>query len=1025
MKIFLRILAFLLALFIVFASVINLYFTDERLQEMIMPQLREATGSNIQAETLSVTFFRTFPRFGLEISNLNVPDPEGETVASVEDVIISLELFPLMKNEISVSELSVNQPEIQYHVYEDSTTNIDFLLSDEPTAEEEGGYAISIPGFTLTNASLFYSDETTSTAAVLEQLDADISLFFTDIIESRISAELGSLSLTIDEQEYISNLSLSLDQTSTLDLENEQLQFTEGTFSVRGLALNLTGSVSNWSTTPAVSLQFESSSDNFGELLRLAPPQYDEALSNLETRGALLFEGMVNGELTDDSYPRFDVVLGVTDGFLQNPDLPEAIENINFRVLLNNDLATVEQFSAEAGVNSLAASGTIERPLETDAVFSLELDGNVDLATISSFYPLGESGIETLAGVLQTNARANGRIDQPENMTLSGRFALSDGLLKFTDVPNSIQDINARVTATESRIQIDESGFTAEENRFMLSGVINSPLSEEDRRVDVTADVNFDLNTIKNFYPIDEDTLRMDGKLLAQLSLNGKPDPDQLENVLQRGTVELTNGYIAHKSLTDPIENITFRAEARGNQLSITEAAFVNGENDLSLNGTITNYLSENPIVDLMVNGNAVASSMKNYYSLEPWIQELAGRAGLEINTAGPVNDIQDIALNGSLEFADIAASGDSLFLPVSDLSGNLNVTPDRMSLNNFSMKFGSSDISLEGEMNNYLGLLEQHSATETMPSVSGTYRSNFLNIDEMIDWDQESDSDPIPIELPEMTAAVHAGIDSIVIFGLPITDIAGEGRMNPDQLLVENAAAQLFDGLARGKLEWNVPEPLGTSMLFEGQLDSLRAGAFFRDTGFLGPESTLHQYITGTFSSEVTYRTELTPAVEPDISTTVAEGTFGMSRASIEGHPIQKKIAEFLKTPELEKLTLDEWNATFSIQDTVMTLENLSITSGNLGLRLDGSLHMLSDQINYKATLLLPERFKAGIASVISNRAADAMQLEDGRLAVPVRITGTTANPQIRPDTDTIDSIIQDYLRDGAGRILNRLFDG
>jgi hypothetical protein len=1025
MKIFLRVIAVLLAIFLIIAAVLNLYFTDERLQEMIIPELREATGSDIRADNLSITFFRTFPRFGLEISNLNVPDLQGETIASADDLVLSLELFPLLNNEISISDLSVNKPVINYRVYADSTTNVDFLLSDEQPAGDENGYAISIPGFTLTDGSLFYNDETTATRATLEQLNADISLFFSDVIESRVDAELGSLTLTVDEQEYLTDLSLSLDQTSTLDLENERFEFTEGTFSIRGLALNLTGSLSNWSSTPLLSLQFESTSDNFGELLRLAPPQYDEYLSSLETRGALLFEGTVDGELAEGSYPRFDVVLGVTDGFLQNPDLPEAIQNINFRILLNNDLATVEQFSAEAGVNRITASGTVERPLDPDAVFSLELDGDVDLATISSFYPLDETGIENLAGALQADARANGRIDQPENTTFNGNFILNDGLLKFADVPNSIRQINARVSASENRIQIDESGFTAEDNRFMLSGIINNPLSEEDRRVDVTADINFDLNTIKNFYPIDEDTLKMNGQLLAQLSLNGKPDPDQIENVLQRGTIELTNGFISHKSLTDPVENITFRAEARGNSLNIRQAEFVNGENDLSINGTVTNYLSDEPILDLMINGNAVASSMKNYYSLEPWIQELAGRADLAVNTSGPVNNIQNIALNGSLEFADIAASGDSLFLPVRDLSGRLDVTPDQMSLNNFFMRFGSSDISVEGNMRNYLGLLEEHATTETMPSVSGTYRSNFLNIDEMIDWDEESDSEPIPIELPELTASVDAGIDSLVIFGLPITEILGEGRLTPNNIFIENATANMFEGRASGNLEWNVPEPLQTSMLFEGKLDSLRAGAFFRDTGFLGPKSTLHQYITGTFNSQITYRTQLTPAVEPDISTTVAEGTFGMSRASIEGHPIQKKIAEFLKTPELGKLTLDEWNASFSIQDTVMTLENFSITSGNLGLRLDGSLHMLNDQINYKATLLLPERFKTGIASVISDRAANAMQLEDGRLAVPVRITGTTANPQVRPDTDTIDNIIQDYIRDGAGRILNRLFDG
>jgi hypothetical protein len=1026
MKIFLRIIAILLAIFIVFAAVINLYFTDERLQGMIIPELQEATGSNIEAEALSITFFRTFPRFGLEVSNLNVPDPNGETVASIEDIVLSLELFPLLSNEISISDLSVNRPSINYRVYADSSSNIDFLLSDEPAAEDESGYTISIPGFTLTDASLRYHDETTATLATLEQLDAEISLFFSDVIESRIDAELGSLSLEMDGQNYVNNLPLSLNQTSTLDLENEQFEFSEGTFSIRGLALNVTGSVRNWSSSaPGISLQFASTSDNFEELLLLAPPQYSDYLSSLDTRGALVFEGSVDGELTDGSIPRFDVVLGVTDGFLQNPDLPEAIENINFRLLLNNELATIERFSAEAGVNRITASGTVERPLDPDAIFSLELDGDIDLATISSFYPLDETGIENLAGELQADARANGRIDQPENTTFNGNFILSEGLLKFSDVPNSIRQINARVTASESRIEIDESGFTAEDNRFMLSGIISDPLSEDDRRVDVTADINFDLNTIKNFYPIDEDTLKMDGQLIAQLSLRGQPNPDQIENVLQRGTIELTDGYISHQSLTDPIENITFRTEARGNRLNISEAVFKNGENDLSLNGTITNYLSDDPILDLMVNGNAVASSLKNYYSLEPWVQELAGRAGLAVNTRGPVNSIQNIALNGSLEFSEIAASGDSLFLPVRDLSGRLEVTPDRMSLNNFSMMFGSSDISLEGNMNNYMGLLEEHTSTESMPAVSGTYRSNFLNVDEMIDWTEESDSEPIPIELPELTASVNAGIDSLVIFGLPITNILGEGRMAPNKLSVEDATAQMFDGQATGTFEWDVPSALQTSILFEGKLDSLRAGSFFRDTGFLGPKSTLHQYIAGTFNADINYRTQLSPAIEPDITTTQAEGTFGMSRASIEGHPIQNKLAEFLKTPELRKLTLDGWSAAFSIQDTVMTLENFSITSGNLGLRLDGSLHMLSDKIDYKATLLLPQRFKNGIASVISNRAADAMQLEDGRLAVPVRITGTTANPQVRPDTNTIDNLIQDYLRDGAGRILNRLFEG
>jgi hypothetical protein len=829
----------------------------------------------------------------------------------------------------------------------------------------------------------------------------------------------------MDGTQYISNLSLSLNQTSTLDLDNEILNFTEGTFSIRGLALNLTGSVSDWSSEePAVSLQFASTSENFGELLRLAPPNLEEYLTGLETRGSLVFEGSAEGRFSEESLPRFDLVIEVTDGFLQNPDLPEAIEDIHFQILFNNELATINNFRARAGVNSLAGSGTIERPLDDDGIFSLELDGDINLATVSSFYPIDELGIEDLAGLLRTSATATGRLDLPEEATFSGNFHLTNGMLKYADVPRAIEQINARVDANQDRIRIDESGFIAAENRFRLSGDILRPLDENQRSVDVRSNINFDLATIKEFYPIDEDTLSMRGHLVAEIALRGQPDPDQIESLLQQSTFELTNGYLFHQSMNTPLENILFRAEASGRRLAITEARFTSGENALSINGTVLSYLSDDPEVDLTFDGNAVFGSITNYISLEPWIQELTGDAVMNINVRGPANDVQQLALNGSLEVSNVTAIGDSIPLPVTELNGRMNITPQSMNLEGFTMNYGSSDIRLQGSLQNYMGFLDENNNEGNRPSITGTYHSNHLNIDEMIDWDEDSD-EPIPIELPNMTATVSATIDRITIFGLSITDIEGEGRLTPDLIQILDARAHLFDGTATGQMDWNIPDPLRSSITFNGNLEGLRADAFFRDTNFLGQGSTLHQYISGEFSSEINYTSQLNPDLEPDITTADASGTFGMTTARMSNHPIQMGVARFLNTSELESLAMDEWNASFSIQDTVMTLQNFRLTSDNLGVELEGTLHMVSDRINYRATLLLPERFKRGIATVISGRAADALQLEDGRIAVPVRITGTTANPQVRPDTETIDRIIRDYIEEGARDVLRRLFSG
>jgi hypothetical protein len=1026
MRTFLKIIAGILIFLILAGIGLNFYFTDERLKNIVLPKVREATGSDVQVENMSITFFRTFPSFGVELNSILVPDPEGESVATADELLLSLDFYSLFGDQISISNLDLRQPTVYYTIRPDSTTNIDFLFEafeSDTTATEESS-SISISGFELTDGAIHYVDQTTNSEAHLEDLDATISLTFSDIIESTIDAELASLSYSSGGTKYVENLALSMDQTSTLDMENEVLTFSEGTFSIRGLALNLTGSVSNWSSeAPEVSFQFSSSSDNFGELLRLAPPEYEEQLSGLETRGSLALEGTVEGAFSDDELPDFNIMVQVENGFLQDPELPEAIQNINISAVVNNELATIDRFSAEAGENHLEGSGRIERPLEEDASFTLDATGDVNLATVSSFYPIEDMGIERLSGQLNLDATANGRMDDLENAQFSGEFIFADGSLKYADVPNAIEAINARIKADQNRIDIAESGFTAETNEFKLSGTILNPLDEDQRTVDVVSNINFDLATIKNFYPIDEDTLQMRGKLIAEVALKGQPDPDQLETVLQRGTIDLTNGYISHKSLANPIEDFTIRAQAQGRQLTISEARFTNGENKLAMTGSVTDYLSEEPNINLTFDGNAVFSSITSYYSLEPLIQELTGNAVLNLNVRGPVGNMQNIALDGSLEVENVNARGDSLPLPITQLSGRMSASPNQMNLQQFSMNLGESDMQLQGSLQNYMSFLATDPST--MPSVNGTYTSSFLNMDEMIDWEEETDEDPIPIELPELTASVRAEIGELRIFGLSITNLSGNGQMTPGEIGVSNATAQLFDGEATGDMLWTISEPLNTNISFSGNLDSLQAKSFFRDTGFLGPQSTIHQYITGTFSADIDYSAQLQPNLSPDVSTADATGTFGMSKVRLAGHPIQAKIAEFLKTPELATLTLDRWNANFLMEGEIMTLENLTLTSGNLGLELNGTLNMLTDKIDYKATLLLPERFKKGIATVISGRAADALQLEDGRLAVPIEITGTTASPKIGPDTAKVDQIVRDYIRDGASNILKNLLDG
>ena len=1023
MKTFLKIIGVLAVVLITFVIALNLYFTDERLRTTMLPQVQEAAGSEVEIDRMSITFFRTFPRFGLEMQGLRIPDPAGEPVASFETVLLSVELFPLLKNEINITRLALTTPEIYYTVYPDSSSNIDFLLDDEDSEPSE--LNLNIPRIIITNGSLFYNDLTTLTHVRMTGLNTELSLFYSDLIETNMDATLASLSVDMDGVNYIRELPLSLNQTSILDLENERVTISEGILSIRGLSLDLLGSISSWSGgEPHFSLQFQSSSDNFGELLNLAPPGMNEHLSKMTTRGTLRLAGSVEGIYTEDTYPRIELTLAVADGYLQNPELPEAIEDIHFDIVFNNDLASIQNLKARAGNNHITGSGEVVNPLEDNATFSLDINGDMNLNTVSNFYSIDDLGIDELAGLLNFTATATGRVNTPEDAAFSGSFNLTEGRLKYADVPKTIENINFRLNANQDQVRIAESGLTAADNRFTLTGTISRPLDENARTIDIRSGIHFDLATIKEFYPIDEDTLAMRGLLTADIVLRGKPDPDQIESLLQQSTFDLSNGYFYHSIVNQPLEDVRIVAQASGRRLVISEGRFKTGENQLAMRGSVENYLSDNPIVDLTFDGNALLSSISTYYTLDPWIQELTGRAEMNLNTRGPINDIRRLALNGSLEVFEGTALGDSIPLPVTNLSGKMNVTPNNMTLERFSMNYGVSDINLQGTLRNYMSFLDENSSGSNNPAISGRYNSRLFNMDEMIDWDDESD-DPFPINLPNLTADVDARIDRMIILGLSIVDMSGRGLITPTKIEITDARATLFDGTATGRMNWNVPDPLRTNIQFDGQLTGLTAETFFRETGFLGEKSTIHQYMSGEFNATLSYFTELEPSLSPDITTAESNGSFGMDRARLRGHPIQVRIAEYLKISELESLVMDEWTANYTIQNSVMTLRDFKLTSGNLGFELAGTLHMVTDQIDYNVTVFLPERFKRGISTVISGRAADALQLEDGRIAVPLRVTGTTASPQVRPNTDVIERVIQDRIRDGAGDVLRRLFGG
>lgn len=917
MKLLARIIGGILLLLIVLVVGLFIYLNDERLRQIIVPQVEQTIERSVEVDRLSLTFFRTFPRFGISIEGFRIPDDEfEEDLLSFRELTLTVNLRPLFNGRLEVDRLDLVAPVINYVVFPDGTTSFDFLFTEDEgdvADASQSAMSIEVEHVRVREGTVKYIDLQDDVTANLYGLDVVMSLKLDDLIEQEMDVYLSALSFSTGGTEYLSALPLRLRQTSTLDTENEILTIHRGIFGIRGLDLDMSGSISGWSKPIMdIDLAIRSSSDDFAALLDLVPEEYQPYLHGVQARGSLVLHGAISGGFGEGQIPDFNLVVEVDNGFLKHDQAELPIESVRIKALLTNALISVGELSARAGPNTIDMSGEIRDPLEDRARFEFRTQIDMDLGTVESFYPVSDLGVQ-LAGKLDLNALTSGLVDDIQTAQVNAEVSIVDGMLRYTELPHPIMDVQLVMNATRNRIQIRQFRARAIDSIFEADGSITEFLDPDRTSFTLRMNTALDLTTIPKFYPVNPDSLQV-------------------------------AGYIA-------------------------------------FNGT----------------------------------------------ASGRISDIENVRFDGRAEMKELSVTGVYLPATITNATGRLQFTDKDVRLSDFTMNLGASDYHLDGRLTDWRNLFADASTTEPA-RLTASYRARKLNIDEYIDWDEES-TEPFIVELPNLVSQLNARIDSLIVMGIPVTSIEGQGETDPRYLRIRSATAKLFGGHASGRFEWEIYEPEYTFMHYIGRLEDLRVEQFFSEFQ-MGGKSNFHRYVSGGFNAEVDYKSGVDAFFNQDPPTIQAQGTFGITRARLREHPIQNALSSLLSINEFRDMSMDTWNARFVIQNGVMTLTDMNLTSRDIGLVMNGTQNLVNDQINYKVRLRIPERYSERIARLITSEAVAALRQEEGIIILPLVLTGTSENPRITVDTEVVQSMVTEYLRrrgtdqleDAARRILRGL---
>ena len=181
--------------------VLNFIFTPEKLTPVVGKTANELLNAEVHFDSIELTFFSTFPNFGLEIRNGSVVTKVfqdttlGENVYSKTDSLMSFELCRLTinpmdylaKKDIVVKELRIEKPRIYAYINQEGmpawdvmrTVEADTLTVEADTTSESLFEGIDIKNIRVEDGYLVFDDRANQLYARVEgfglKIDGDFS----------------------------------------------------------------------------------------------------------------------------------------------------------------------------------------------------------------------------------------------------------------------------------------------------------------------------------------------------------------------------------------------------------------------------------------------------------------------------------------------------------------------------------------------------------------------------------------------------------------------------------------------------------------------------------------------------------------------------------------------------------------------------------------------------------------------------------------------------------------------------------
>ena len=394
-----------IVLVVIAAATIACYvvFTPERLT----PIARQAADKFITCEheigEVDLTFFSTFPRFGLRADGLLLINPkagaQNDTVVEAKHLVATVDVMEFLNNKnLHVHEAILDDATVNFYIAEDGTTNLTDVFVTSPDTTEEDTSAFSLPfdalrvdGLRVKANAITFLDEKDTICASLGQTDLSASAnSWEDIF---LSLDAQDVCASLKGETYADSLHVTLDAPMAVNLDTMHFAFRRAELAVNEFALVLSGTADMRDSIGIDAGVATKDKWQIQPLLALVPAKFTSALKDIEVDGKVALEADIKGFLGENAMPLVKARLTLEDGEGAYKPLPYKLRDLELDADALLDLnkkepstVTIRNLAAKTKDSKLSATGTVN-DLMGNMLLDLALKLDANLPDFAYFLP--------------------------------------------------------------------------------------------------------------------------------------------------------------------------------------------------------------------------------------------------------------------------------------------------------------------------------------------------------------------------------------------------------------------------------------------------------------------------------------------------------------------------------------------------------------------------------------------------------------------------------------------------------------